>query len=238
MIAIDYLQKNGGLPCNIIFIIEGEEEIGSPNLSKYLKKHQDKIKADVCLWECGWKNEDERLEICCGVKGILSFDLEIKTAAQSIHSSYANIVPNAANRLAHALSLLTNAENQIIIPNFNQDILPLDEMTIEAFKRLSINYAKMKANFGIDQKWHMSARVDKLYNQPTLNISQIQAGSAYSNNSIPNTATAKIDCRFLPGQKPEKLLKITRTYLDEKGYSDVNIINPKSEESYRSNLNL
>lgn len=236
LISIDYLQRNGGLPCNVIFLVEGEEEIGSPNLAKYLNKYKDEIQADVCLWECGWKNEDEQEEICCGVKGILSFDLEIKTAKQPIHSSYANLLPNAAVRLSNALSKLIDAEGKVIIPNFYSSI-DTDEMTKETLSKLSVNYTQMKNNFGVSDKWQVSDIVNKLFNEPTFNISQIQAGQLDSLNSIPNKASAKVDCRFLPSQDPMELLKLIRFTLNENGFSDVEVVHSHYEDAYRSDLN-
>lgn len=236
LMVIDKLQKEGELPCNIIFLIEGEEEIGSPNLSNYIKKYSKELQADVCLWECGWKNEKEQVEISCGVKGLLSFELEVTTASSPIHSSYANIFPNAMHRLSNGISLLINENNEILVPDFYDDILTLTLAEKEVFSKLSVDFEKMKYEFGIDKKWNCSKIIDRLYNQPTLNVSHIDLGDKFAYNSIPNQATAKIDCRFLPGQNPEKLLELIKKRLAQHGLSDIKIKNVNYEDAYRSNI--
>lgn len=176
LMMIEYFQKYGGLPCNVTFLIEGEEEIGSPNLKKYIRKYQSVLNADVCLWECGWKNEKEQLEISCGVKGLLSFDLEVKTAAQPVHSSYANIVQNAGWQLTQCLASLKNSQNDILVEDFYADVEPLSNEVEQAIKKLAFEDIKFRQNLGLTSELIGEDYQKELLTEPTLNISQIRVG--------------------------------------------------------------
>ncbi|MEG0256303.1 M20/M25/M40 family metallo-hydrolase [Vagococcus sp.] len=236
LMLIDYFQNNGGLPCNIIFFIEGEEEIGSPNLQKYLDKYHLEMSADVCLWECGWKNEKEQIEISCGVKGILSFDLEVQTAKQTIHSAYAGIVENPGWQLVKCLSSLKNEHNKITIKGFYDDIIPLNNTLINAIQNLEFDEESFKNIYGITEELIGSEHQLILVNEPTFNISNIQVGDRLSSNSIPSIASAKIDCRFVPNQTPEKLLNLLKQHIKNNNFENIKIRNVHYESAYRSDI--
>lgn len=87
--AVKALQATSGLPCNLKFIVEGEEEIGSPHIAPMVQQHAAELAADVIVWETGGKDADENFDITCGVKGIMSFELRVKTAEKDLHSSLA-----------------------------------------------------------------------------------------------------------------------------------------------------
>ncbi|MFC6463712.1 M20/M25/M40 family metallo-hydrolase [Marinilactibacillus sp. GCM10026970] len=236
LMMIDHFQNTGGLPCNIVFFIEGEEEIGSPNLKHYIEKYQERLKADVSLWECGWKNENEQLEISCGVKGILSFDLEVHTAQQAIHSSYAGIIQNAGWQLVQCLASLKNHKNDITINGFHDDIEPLDDYLVEMIEQLDFDVEKFSDSLKLYASLIEGNYQKTLISEPTLNISQIKVGDQSSNNSIPASASARIDCRFVPKQSPDRLIQLIETHLKEHDFENVVIKNVHSEIAYRSDL--
>lgn len=127
--AIQVLKdRDGQLPINIKFLIEGEEEIGSVHIDDYLERFQDKFKADVCIWESGSKDSQDRLILSAGVKGIAYFDVKVKTADIDIHSSQAAIIDNPAWRLIQALASMRNEHNQITIEGF-YDLLEKPDQT-------------------------------------------------------------------------------------------------------------
>lgn len=97
--VVKYFNEHGGLPMNLKFFVEGEEETGSQHVEKYVDAHQDQLKADACIWEGGGKNSADHFEVVAGVRGIVSFDVHVKTADADVHSSLASYVPNAAWRL-------------------------------------------------------------------------------------------------------------------------------------------
>lgn len=236
LMLIDYFQSKDGLPCNIIFFIEGEEEIGSPNLQNYLDKYHLEMSADVCLWECGWKNEKEQVEINCGVKGMLSFDLEVQTAKQTIHSAYAGIVESPAWQLIKCLSSLKNEYNEVTIPGFYDDVIPLSNTLKNAIQNLEFDEKSFKDIYGITENLIGSEHQLTLVNEPTFNISNIQVGNRLSSNSIPSIASARIDCRFVPNQTPEKILELLKKHFKNNHFENINISNVNYESAYRSDI--
>lgn len=234
LIAIELLRQAGELPCRIKFMIEGEEEIGSRHLGTSLASHRHELVADACLWECGWKNEEEHLELACGVKGLLSFDLVARTASQAIHSSLACYIDNAAWRLTSALATLKDRRGEITIPGFHEGIRVLDAETRASVNELDFNEAAIRAQYHLTTAFVTDAPKEALVNGPTLNISQLKAGHEMSNHSIPAVASAKIDCRFVPDQEPSALLKLIRRHLDKEGFQDVEIRGAHYEGAYRS----
>lgn len=116
--AIKILQKQGGLPCNIKFLIEGEEEIGSPNLEPYLRQYKDLFAADACIWEFGGKDESERISMVAGIKGMAYLELTCTGADIDMHSSVGAYVDNAAWRLVQALATMKNEQNEILVEGF------------------------------------------------------------------------------------------------------------------------
>lgn len=90
-----YRQEHGDLPCNVKFLVEGAEEIASQHLEDYLKLYQDKLSADLVIWESGFKNEHEQFSFNGGTKGVLCFELEANSADIDLHSSFAAVVDSA-----------------------------------------------------------------------------------------------------------------------------------------------
>ena len=99
-----YRAKHGDLPCNVKFLVEGEEEVASEHLEGYLKKYQDQLASDLIIWESGSKNEHEQFSFTGGNKGILCFELVANTAEIDLHSSLAAVVDSAAFRLVEAIN--------------------------------------------------------------------------------------------------------------------------------------
>jgi acetylornithine deacetylase/succinyl-diaminopimelate desuccinylase-like protein len=99
-------EVHGALPCGVTFLVEGEEEIGSPSLGDFARTHQDLLQADACLWEAGARNEQGSITITAGLKGLLSVELRVQSVAYDLHSSNAPLAPNAAWRLVEALGSL------------------------------------------------------------------------------------------------------------------------------------
>jgi len=115
--AVEYLLKSSGdVPCNIKFIVEGEEEIGSPNLERFLIQNKEKLKCDGVIWEFGYIDEKERPIIMLGLKGILYVELVAKGGpSRDVHSSLATLIENPAWILVDALKTLRDIDGKILI---------------------------------------------------------------------------------------------------------------------------
>ncbi|ALV22882.1 MAG: M20/M25/M40 family metallo-hydrolase [Carnobacterium sp.] len=236
------LETEGGLPCNVKFLIEGEEENGSPNLQKYLEKYADLFAADACIWEFGGKDKDERFVIEAGVKGIAYFDVSVESAKVDIHSSMAAVVDNAAWRLVQALATMRTVDNEIVVKGFYDNITPPTSLEKEIVSQLPFNEAATKDIYGLTgdliTKDKEVTPSEALVFEPTLTISGLMSG--YTDPGIktvlPKAAAAKIDCRLVPGQEPEHIYEVLRKHLDDHGFQDVKLELIKGMHAFRSDM--
>lgn len=230
IVAIRALQDTeGGLPCNIKFFVEGEEEIGSPNIDKYLSGYADKFKADVCIWEAGSKDSEERMVISAGVKGIAYFEATVESADIDIHSSQAAVVDNAAWRLVHALSTLRNVQNEITVDGFYDLMDEPTDVERDSVQAFPYNEAATIDTYGlkhplITDNLNYSAQ-EALILYPTMTISGLLSGytGPGTKTVLPRKAMAKIDIRLVPGFEPENVHQVLRQHFDTHGFTDVHL---------------
>ena len=228
--AIQMLQRTeDGLPVNIKFIVEGEEEIGSPNIDAYIEKYADLLKADVCFWEGGGKNAEEDIVLSGGIKGIAYFDIWVDSADTDIHSSKGAVVNNAAWRLVHALASLRTPDNKIIIENFYDLMTEPTEKEKEVVKNIPFDASKEKEVYGLKHPLITDdldyTPQEALVFYPTLTISGMESGynGEGTKTVLPSTAKAKLDFRLVPGYTATEVEKLLRAHLDKRGFEDVQI---------------
>lgn len=234
--------SEGGLPCHIKFLVEGEEEIGSPNLERYLKKYADLFRADGCIWEFGGKNEKGQLEIACGVKGIAYFELTCRTADADIHSSAGAIIDNAAWRLVRALASMKNAEHEILVEGFSDGIREPAPEEREAAKKLPFDEKVLRDVYGLKRplitgKKGIDPREAMVFH-PTMTICGIWSGYTGEGTKtvLPKEAKAKIDCRLVPEQDPAHVFACIQKHLAAKGFADIQVEWLNGQRAHRSDL--
>ena len=231
--AIDaILETEGELPCNIKFIVEGEEEIGSVHLEPFIKEHREMLSGDICLWEVGGVDHTNTPIQMVGLRGICYVELRVKTANQDVHSGTGgSIFPNAAWRLVWALSSLKDQHENILLPDYYEDVVPPTdrEKALLAQQPEMMAYYKEKYGLkrflkGIDDELELA--VEAVY-QPTCTICGLNSGyqGKGSKTVLPAEASAKVDFRLVPNQTPEKVLKKLRAHLDSHGFEEVEIVN-------------
>jgi acetylornithine deacetylase/succinyl-diaminopimelate desuccinylase-like protein len=216
------------LPLNVLFVVEGEEEIGSPNLGRFAEQNADKLRADGCIWESGYKDTKGRLEILLGVKGILAVDLRVRTANRDLHSANAAIIESPAWRLIWALGSLKGPDERIRVPGFYDDVRPPDERDRAMLAAWDFDEAGQLAEFGMERFVLGLAGEEikeKLLFQPTCNVCGFHTGYGGPGvkTVLPAEASAKLDFRLVPDQDPYDLLEKLRAHLDAQGFSDVEI---------------
>lgn len=241
--AIEYLmQSEEGLPCNVKFLVEGEEENGSPNLDAYLKKYADLFKSDGCIWEFGGKNEKEQFVIETGVKGMAYFDVFVESADVDIHSSLGAVVDNAAWRLTHALASLRDKHNHVLVDGFYDDIEQPSASAQQAVKEKKVSQDKIAAIYGLKHPF-ITEQLDwtaeeALAFYPTMTICGLLSGYTDEGTKtvLPRKASAKLDCRLVPGQDPLKIEQLLRQHLDKNGFADVKLDLLKGSKAFRSDI--
>lgn len=239
--AIKVLQNiDGGLPCNIKFLIEGEEEIGSPNLAPYLQKYKDLFKADACIWEFGGKDEKDRISMVAGIKGMAYLELSCVGADIDMHSSVGAYVDNAAWRLVHALGTMKNANNEILVEGFYDGIAEPTDTEMEAVKKIPFSDEAISRLYGLKRPLITAAKgVDPreaMVFHPTMTICGLESGytGKGAKTVLPKSARAKVDCRLVPGQDPDHILSCVQDHLEKHGFSDVKAEMINGQKAYRS----
>lgn len=236
--AVKALQATSGLPCNLKFIVEGEEEIGSPHIAPMVQQHAAELAADVIVWETGGKDADENFDITCGVKGIMSFELRVKTAEKDLHSSLAAYADNAAWRLTRALASLRGPDNRVLVAGFYDDVRVLTAEEQRATAALPFNETTTRENFSLKRPLVTTDPVAALVNATTMTINGLSSG--YEGEGVktvlPKQATAKLDCRLVPNQEPKKLAQLIQAQLVRNGFEDVEVVYLLGEKPFRSKL--
>jgi len=229
--AIDsIIAMDGDIPCNIKFIIEGEEETASVHLHEFIRENKEKLKADACIWEFGGVDHRGVPMQYLGLRGICYVELSVRTAKIDVHSGTGgSIFPNAAWRLIWALSTLKGPDERIRIPGFYDDIIPPTDRDRELMAALPDVADVYKEMYGVKEfikglKGGTELKMEEVFT-PTCTICGLTSGypGPGSKTVQPAFASAKVDFRLVLGQKPEDILKKLRAHLDAEGFSDVGI---------------
>lgn len=242
LFAIDaLLASDGALPCNVKFVIEGEEEVSSIHLKDFVLSHLDLLKADGCIWEFGGVDHREVPVQYLGLRGICYVELSIETAKIDVHSGIGgSIFPNAAWRLVWALSTLKGPDEHIQIPGHYDAVKPPSYRDRELFEALPEVAQEYKTRYGVDHFLcgltdGIELRLAEVF-EPTCTICGLTSGyqGEGSKTVLPARASAKVDFRLVPDQTPAQVLLALRAHLDKQGFSDVHIKFLGGEEPART----
>jgi len=222
------LKTTGDVPCNIKFVIEGEEETGSAHIEEYLKKYKKKFSCDGVIWEFGYVDAKNRPIIGLGMKGLLFVELSIKESIIDAHSSLAVLIKNPAWRLIEAIKTLRNPNGKILIKDWYKEVTPFSKKDLELISREPFDENVFKKEYGIKSfvgnKKGMDAK-KALVGGTTCNIAGFISG--YTGDGaktvLPGEALVKIDFRLVPKMDPKKQVMRLKKHLKSKGFSDVKI---------------
>ncbi len=218
----------GDLPVRVVWIIEGEEEIGSPHLDGFLIEHRGELQAVGCVWEFGSHTWEGVPNLILGLKGMLSVELEARAAGRDLHSGLAAYVPSPVWRLIWALAELRSPDGRIHIPGFYDRVsvpTPAQEALLDALPDES---ERDRENWGVDSFLNGMKGKD-VYRAgnfaPTANVLGINAGytGPGTKTVLPHTALAKLDIRLVPDQDPEEIFQALTGFLRERGYTDIEV---------------
>jgi acetylornithine deacetylase/succinyl-diaminopimelate desuccinylase-like protein len=224
--ALDAVRAvTGSYPCDITWLAEGEEEIGSPNLPAWVEKHESRLRAGAAIWEEGGIELDETPIVRLGARGLLYVELSLQVMARDAHSGQANLLPNAAWRLAWALASLKGRDERVLIPGFYDSVRKPTPREEELLRAMPKGAADITTEFGLESLLGGVTDVNRAYFSPTANIAGIGAGyqGEGSKTVIPARALAKLDFRLVPDQDPHDINAKLRHHLDAGGFADVAI---------------
>lgn len=223
------LEIKGTLPTTVKFLVEGEEEVGSPSLKEIVENHKNLLKTDWVIWEDTLREIDKPL-ISLGSKGLCFIELKCKTANTDFHSGFAGVYPNAAWRLLSALATMKNEQGEILIDGFYDDVRELSNKEKEFLtKQPFVDLEKLKEEYGINNFIH-NVDGDEFRSQyvvnPTCNLSSLKSGylGEGAKTVIPSEATAKIDMRLVPNQTVQSIYKKVCEHLKRRGFDDIEVV--------------
>lgn len=223
-----FLKTTGDVPCNIKFVIEGEEETGSANIEGYLKKFKKKFACDAVIWEFGYVDSKDRPVIGLGMKGLLYVELSAREPIRDAHSSLAVIIKNPAWRLIDALRTLRDTSGRILIDGWYDEVIPFSKTDLKLLSDEPFDEAAFKKEYGISEFVHSKRGLEvkkALAGDPTCNIAGFLSGYIQqgAKTVLPSLATVKIDFRLVPKMDPKRQLARLKKHLKKKGFSDIMI---------------
>lgn len=215
--AFEYLVKTGQLKCNVKFMIEGEEEIGSPNLPKFCQEHKEMLKADIILVSDTGMIAPDIPSITTGLRGLSYWEVEVTGPNADLHSGiFGGAVANPINILSKMIADVLDENNHITIPGFYDDVLEVSDEERAKMAEAPFDLEQYKKSLDIAQEWGEKgfSTNERTGIRPTFDICGIWGGytGEGAKTVLPSKAYAKISCRLVPNQKHEVIGKLFQEY--------------------------
>ncbi len=215
-----WMQVEGRLPLNLKFIIEGEEEVGSEALEKYIVEHADRLACDCVVISDGGQFAPGRPAITYGLRGIAYYELRVKGPDRDLHSgSFGGSVTNPANTLAKLLAALVDDRGRIQVPGFYDDVVPLADREREEFAALDFDEQAYFEQIGVSGATGEAdyTTLERRWARPTFDVCGLWSGyqGEGAKTILPATARAKFSFRLVPDQDPAKITAALQKKLDE-----------------------
>ncbi|MEU7528733.1 M20/M25/M40 family metallo-hydrolase [Saccharothrix sp. NPDC042600] len=213
LLGLRALRELGGLPCRVTVLLDGEEEIGSPNLAKALRQIE---KPDLVVWSDGPVHESGRAAVVLGVRGVLAFELRARGASGVLHSgNWGGVAPNPAWRLVHALGTMRSPDGRVLIEGFADAVEGLSPGERAALAALPVDVPQVLAEIGVTA---VEPPADLGFYErltgPTFTVNSLTCEDGGEHRTvIPNVAVAKCDMRLVGGQRVAQVSAAIRAHL-------------------------
>lgn len=213
------LHTAGELPLNVKFCIEGEEEIGSPNLDEFVEEHKELLSADVLVVSDNPMLEKDQPTVCYGLRGLCGMQIDVKGTEGDLHSGlYGGMVQNPIHALTELLASMRNEDGQIMIDGFYDKVIPLTAEERKAYEELNDDEEQTRRSLGVPELFGEKgySALERTWVRPTLEVNGIYGGFQGEGikTVIPSEAHAKITCRLVPNQDPAEIADVIRTHID------------------------
>lgn len=205
-----YLKTGGAAPVNVKFLLEGEEEVSSPNLTPFIKAHLDLLKADVCVISDSSMRTIEEPAILHSLRGMTYIEVEVEGPSADLHSGlWGGAAHNPALALVEILGKLYNPDNTIAVPGFYDNVVPLTAEERETIAKTDLTEEQFRQSTGIPAIWgdaNYNIR-ERIAARPTLDINGLWSGwsGPGPKTIIPAKAGAKLSSRLVANQDPEEI---------------------------------
>jgi acetylornithine deacetylase/succinyl-diaminopimelate desuccinylase-like protein len=212
-----FMAQEGGLPLNVKFLFEGEEEIGSPSLGRWMQAHASELAADLVISADGamWRPDEPSLSVAS--KGLVSLDIEVTGPNRDLHSGrYGGTVANPAAVLADVLASLHAPDGSVAVPGFYDGVSPLSEARRAEIAAVAWDDEAYRSELGVPSLEGEAgfSTLERLWTRPTLEIDGLVAGGKYT--VIPGRAVANVSCRLVPGQDPDQVLDAVARFVESR----------------------
>lgn len=217
--AFELMTRTNTLPCNVKFMIEGEEEVGSDNLAPFLHENKEKLKADVILISDTSMIANDIPSLTVGLRGLSYVEVELTGPNRDLHSGvYGGAVANPINILCEMIASLKDENNHITIPGFYDDVIELSAEERKALNSAPFNLEEYKQHLDIadihGEKGYTTIEHTSI--RPTLDVNGIWGGyiGEGAKTVLPSKAYAKISMRLVPNQNHEKITTLFKNYFE------------------------
>ncbi|MBN1475761.1 dipeptidase [Candidatus Sumerlaeota bacterium] len=213
-----WLSETGSLPVNVKFLIEGEEEIGSPNLPAWLRENREMVKADVVAISDTSQFGPGYPSVCTGLRGIATFEMRVKTGQSDLHSgTFGGAVPNAIQVMTDILASFHTPEGAVAIEGFYSDVVEPTEEERASWARLPRSDEQFMREAGTRSLWGEPGRtsIERTWSRPTLEIVGVTAGHQGPGHKgiVPATAVARFSTRLVPEMDPERVVRLVQSHV-------------------------
>ncbi|MFK8308984.1 dipeptidase [Capnocytophaga canimorsus] len=227
--ALEYMTKNNALPCNVKFMIEGEEEVGSESLGWFVQRNQEKLRNDIILISDTGMISKEVPSITTGLRGLSYVEIEVTGANRDLHSGlYGGAVANPINVLSKMIASLHDENNHITIPGFYDKVEELSEQERQEMAKAPFSLEAYKKALDIDAVYGESGYVTNERNsiRPTLDVNGIWGGytGEGAKTVIPSKAFAKISMRLVPNQDWEEITQLFKNHFESIAPEGVRVV--------------
>lgn len=214
-----HLATRTTLPCNIVVLAEGEEEVGSRNLTPFVERHAELLATDAVVISDSAMFAEGRPSILSSLRGMAYFQIDVQGAATDLHSgSYGGAVANPATVLSRIIASLHDASGHVAIPEFYDDVTPFDPRVIEGMRALPFSDGTLMREVGVSALTGETGytTLERLWTRPTCEVNGFLSGytGAGAKTVLPAKAMAKVSCRLVPNQTPERIGTLLRAHVE------------------------
>jgi acetylornithine deacetylase/succinyl-diaminopimelate desuccinylase-like protein len=215
-----YLKTETPLPCDLTFVIEGEEEVGSANLSKFLKSNRAELNCEAVVISDTGMPSPKHPALTYALRGIIAFEITLHGPSRDLHSGvFGGAVENPAMALSRLLAQFNDANGKISIPHFYDDVAPLSAYERKQFVRFPLKDRELQKLLGVKKLFGERGftPTEQRSARPTFEINGLTSGYQGKGNKtiVPARASAKITCRLVPNQRPAQIRKLVLRHIEK-----------------------
>ncbi|MHB1505615.1 MAG: dipeptidase [Sulfobacillus sp.] len=228
LLALDSFRRvRGTFPANIVLVFEGEEEIGSPNLPAFIRRHRQELKADAVVISDSTMLAPGRPTLVTGLRGMAGFEVIVSGPARDVHSGlFGGLIANPAAALVQMLAACHDRTGHVAIPGFYDGVVPPPESEVASWQHGVVDPKAVLAATGaqalVGEEGYSLA--ERLWARPTLELNGIASGVRQGQKTIiPAVARASVTCRLVVGQDPQRISQLVADFLVAKAPPGVQV---------------